>query len=156
MWIPGRRACVLPGQLPDLNLSILTSAPNVALEVCKRYKPTVNLIGGLINRPTLSVSGMQSLEFIKNLNFDIAFMVASAFSPENGCTSGNYGESELKHHIIGKANRVIVLCDSSKFGKSMPFTFAVMEDIDILITECKPSDAVLALAEKSNTLVLWE
>ena len=55
--------------LPDLNLSILTGAPNVAMEVSKRYKPSVTLIGGLINRNTLSASGSQSMAFIQNLNF---------------------------------------------------------------------------------------
>lgn len=152
----GTTGMSLARQLPDLHFSILTSAPNVALEVSKRYKPTVTLIGGLINRATLSVSGMQSLAFIKDLNFDIAFLVASAFSPENGCTCGNYSECELKHHIIGKAKQVIVLCDSSKFGKSMPFTFAPVKEIDILITDTEPAADVLRQAQRDQTTVLWE
>ena len=152
----GTTGMMFARQIPDLDLSILTSAPNVALEVSKRYKPNVTLIGGLINRSTLSVSGPQSQDFISQLNFDYAFLVASAFSPENGCTCGNYSECELKRSIIDKAKKTIMLVDSSKFGKSMPFTFATLDQIDLLITDQRPSDEILALAEQNQVTVLWE
>lgn len=142
--------------LPDLNLSILTGAPNVAMEVSKRYKPSVTLIGGLINRNTLSASGTQSLQFIQNLNFDIAFLVASAFSPDNGFTCGNSDECELKQAIAAKARRTIVMVDSSKFGKSMPYTFATLASIDVLITDVRPEDEILALAQTHGTTVVFD
>ena len=152
----GTTGMMLARNIPDLDLSILTSGPNVALEVSKRYKPNVTLIGGLINRSTLSVSGPQSIDFINYLNFDIAFMVASAFSKVNGCSCGNYSECELKRSIVRKAKKTIMLVDASKFGKSMPFTFATLDQIDLLITDQAPSEAVLELAEKSGTQILWE
>lgn len=142
--------------LPDLNLSILTGAPNVAMEVSKRYKPSVTLIGGPINRNTLSASGSQSLAFISNLNFDMAFLVASAFSADHGFTCGNSDECELKKAIAAKANRTIMMVDSSKFGKSMPYTFATLADIDVLITDAEPDEQVKALAEQSGTTVIYE
>ncbi len=142
--------------LPDLNLSIVTGAPNVAMEVSKRYKPSVTMIGGVINRNTLSVSGTQSLQFIGNLNFDIAFLVASAFSPDSGFTCGNWDECELKRAIAAKARRTIVMVDSSKFGKSMPYTFATLEDVDILITDVLPEKAIVELAGKHDTAIVFE
>ena len=141
--------------LPDLNFSILTSAPNIALEISKRYKPTVTLIGGLLNRATLSVSGMQSNSFINDLNFDTALMVASAFSPESGFTCGNYSDSELKKSIIKKAKQVIIMVDNSKFEKSMPYTFANFEDIDVIITNQFPGDEVLSLTKKHCVKTVW-
>lgn len=141
--------------LPDLNYSIVTGAPNVAMEVSKRFKPGVTLIGGLINRNTLSVSGSQSMSFIRNLNFDIAFLVASAFSPDHGFTCGNADECELKKAIAAKATRTILMVDGSKFGKSMPYTFAALKDVDVLITDKKPDAALASLAEKTGTEILY-
>ncbi|MBR2152401.1 MAG: DeoR/GlpR transcriptional regulator [Clostridia bacterium] len=152
----GSTGMLLARYVPDLNLNILTSAPNVALEVSKRYKPTVTLIGGLINRTTLSVSGDQSLSFINSVNVDFAFMVATAFSVENGFTCGNYSEGELKRQIINKAKKTIVLIDSSKFGKSMPFTFADLENIDIIVTDIKPDDDVMNLCSQFGVEVVFE
>ena len=34
----------------------------------------------------------------------------------------------------------------TKIGKSMPFTFADLENIDIIVTDVKPNDEVMALA----------
>ena len=83
-------------------------------------------------------------------------MVASAFSLQNGFTCGNYSECELKHNITGKAKQTIILIDSSKFDKSMPFTFAPLESVDILITDTRPADEVLARAKENGVTVLWE
>lgn len=151
----GTTGMYLARLLPDAGFSILTSGPNVAVEVSKKFKPSVTLIGGLINRSTLSVSGVQSLEFLRNFNIDLAFIVASAFSCEDGFTCGNSNECELKRSIVAKAKKTIVLVDSAKFSKSMPFTFARLEDISILITEKKPDSSVLEAAAQSGVKVLW-
>ncbi len=151
----GTTALCLAKNLPGTNLFIVTSSPHVALEISKQSAPTVNLIGGLLNRNNASVSGLQSLEFVKDYNFDIAFMVASAFSLEGGFTCGSYSECELKKRIVDKAQLTIVMVDSSKFGHSMPFTFAGLEDIDILITDTKPDEHILVKAQECGVTVRY-
>ena len=136
--------------LPDINLSILTSAPNIALEVLKKRTPNINLIGGTINRDNLSVSGALALNSLKGVNIDIAFITPSGFSSNGGFTSGNYAESEVKRTIIKKASRTIVLMDSSKTGKTLPFTFANLKDIDVLVTDTELPDNIAAAAKKNN------
>lgn len=49
-----------------------------------------------------------------------------------------------------------MLLDGTKFGKTMPFTFAHMEDIDIIITDKRPSDEIMELCEKSQVEVIYE
>ena len=53
---------------------------------------------------------------------------------ENGFTCGNYSEGEFKQLIIKKARRVVLLMDSSKIDKSLPYTFAEIGDVDAVIT----------------------
>ena len=152
----GTTLMTLAKNLPDIHLSILTSAPNIALEISKRYAPSVNLIGGLVNRETLSVSGMQSIDFVEHLNFDLAVMAPSAFTVDAGFTCGNYSECELKKRIVKKAKKTIMLADSSKFGHIMPFTFAMLEAVDILITEKEPPAELLQAAQAQNVEIRWE
>ncbi|MBQ4243794.1 MAG: DeoR/GlpR transcriptional regulator [Clostridia bacterium] len=151
----GTTGMIFAKALPDTPYYILTSGPNVACELAKRFKPSVTIVGGQVSRNTLSVSGGQSLDFIRNFNIEIAFLAASAFSVENGFTVGNADECELKKAVVAKAKKKIVLCDSAKLEKSMPFTFASLEDIDIIITEREPDKAVLAAAEASGTEIVW-
>lgn len=142
--------------LPDLNLSILTSAPNVAMEVVKRYNPTVNLIGGVLSRENLSVSGIQAAEFIRNFNIDVAFVVPSAFSIENGFSCGNYSECDLKRAILKKARRSILLIDHSKFDKNLPFTFARLPEVQVIVTDRRPPEPFLEAIEREKIALYWE
>ena len=132
----GSTTMIFAQLLPDKDLTILTSAPNIALHIATQ-KPTcsVLLTGGAVNRNTLSCSGYGSAEILQSLNIDIAFMGASGFSETGGFTAGEHAECLLKRLVLGKAGRVILLMDSSKIGKNMPYTFARPSEIHILITD---------------------
>lgn len=152
----GSTGMFLARNLPDLNFSVATSGINVAMELSKRYKPSVTILGGLINRNNLAASGNQSSQIINSLNIDTALIVGSAFSAKNGFTVGKYEEGVLKNGIMAKADKRIMLIDNSKFGKSMPFTFAHMENVDILITDRRPPDDITELAEQAQVKVIYE
>ncbi len=123
-------------RLPDSSLTILTSAPNIAMRIASQNPScSVMLTGGSLNPKTLSCSGYGSAEILKLLNIDTAFMAASGYAHGSGFTVGEHFECELKRMVLTKAARVILLMDSSKVGKSMPYTFAQPQDIDILICD---------------------
>ncbi|WHH59011.1 DeoR/GlpR family DNA-binding transcription regulator [Petroclostridium sp. X23] len=139
--------------LPDERLYIFTTGPNIALEIIKKNSPSVNIIGGHLTRSNISISGMGSLEFIKHINIDIAFMGTLGFSLEAGFTSGSFNECNLKQAIIQKAQKVIMIMDKSKINKNMPYTFATLKDIDILISDEKLPDQILQAANSNNVQV---
>lgn len=140
--------------LPNQNFSILTTAPNIAMEIIKNTNTSVTLVGGQLSRSNLTTSGANSINFIKNINIDIAFMAASGFSEKIGFTVGNFDECELKKAIIKKAGKVILMIDESKMDRNMPYTFATLKDIDMLVCNVKPMDSVLKLAEKHGVKVV--
>ena len=49
-----------------------------------------------------------------------------------------------------------MLVDSSKIGHTMPFTFARLEEIDVLVTEQEPSEELLTAAQSKDVTVRWE
>ena len=121
--------------IPDESFSILTSGTNIALELVKKLRPSVVTLGGQINRNSLSVSGPYANTVLDNLNIDLAFMSSSGFSLESGFTVGNIYECELKMKVLKRAQKVILLMDTSKINKNLPFTYATLEDMDIWICE---------------------
>jgi len=143
-------------ELPDEDLSILTSGPSIGLEILKNNRPSVTLLGGRISRNTFSASGSNSLGFLKEINVDIAFMATSGFSLEHGFTSGDYYECELKKAVIKKAGKVIMLMDATKIDKNMLFTFATLKDIDVLIVDdvSAVDDIILKIATKHNVQIV--
>lgn len=139
--------------LPDENFSIMTSGPNIGVEILRSNKPSVTLVGGLLSRNNLSTSGASALDYLKTINIDIAFMATSGFSLRSGFTIGNFDECELKKLVIKKARKTILLMDSSKVDKNLPFTFAALKDIDMLITDTLLPEAILKAAEKGGVQV---
>ena len=63
-----------------------------------------------------------------------------------------FNEGELKKFNYQEA-RKIMLMDSTKFNKDMPFTFATLKDVDILISDQKLPDNILKEAEKYEVTV---
>lgn len=125
----------LATMMPKTRLSVNTTDPNLALELVKQENIMVNLVGGVLSRDNLSLSGAQSIEYINKVNIDVAFISPSGFSLKNGFTSGHFNESELKSAVVKKAGCVIMLIHSSKIGKSLPFTFCQLENVHKIVTD---------------------
>ncbi len=140
--------------LPDEEFSIITSGPNIGMEISKNSKSNVTLIGGQLNRHNLCTSGIYALEFLKDINIDIAFIASSSFSMDSGFTCGNFNECQLKKAVIEKARHKILLMDTSKLDKSLPYTFARLEDIDILICEKELPDMVKKAAQNASVTLI--
>lgn len=151
----GTTVMKLAQRIPDENLVLFTTAPNIALEVVRRtQKPQVTLLGGNLSRNTLSASGRAALDYLRSINIDVAFMATSAFSPESGFTSGDPYEAELKTEVIRKSRRVIMLMTTEKADRNMPYTFAQMSDLDVLICEERPNETLMRLASEHGVVVL--
>jgi DeoR/GlpR family transcriptional regulator of sugar metabolism len=119
--------------LNDDNFSVVTSGTNISLELVKKQHVSVVMVGGLINKNTLSSSGPNAISQLETMNIDIAFMASSGFSTDNGFTVGNIYECELKRRVVKRAKKVIMLMDVSKINKDLPFTYALLKDIDIWV-----------------------
>jgi DeoR/GlpR family transcriptional regulator of sugar metabolism len=140
----------LASLLPDERLTVTTTGPNIALELVKKNQPIVNIVGGMLNRDNISVSGNQALRQINDINIDIAFIVPSGISAQNGLTSGNYSECELKKLVVEKARKVIVLMDSSKLDKILPYTFADLTEVNTIITDKPLPDDISKIVENAG------
>lgn len=144
----------LASLLPDERLTVTTTGPNIALELIKKNCPIVNIVGGMLNRDSISVSGNQALRQLGDINIDIAFIVPSGMSAHNGLTSGNYSECELKKLVIEKARKVVVLMDTSKLDKILPYTFAQIAQINVIITDKPLPPDIAEEALKNNVEVI--
>lgn len=140
--------------LSDQNYSIITSGPNIALELARKLHPTITLAGGVLNRSTLSSSGQPALDVINRINIDIAFMGTSGLSLANGFTSGSFAECEVKHAAIQKARRVVFLMDRSKLDRTLPYTFANLQDVDTLVTDAPLPAEIAEAARQAGVKVI--
>lgn len=149
----GSTSMALAKQLEEQHYTIITSGANIAIELSRHRDSSITLVGGQINGSSLSCSGPQADQFIDGVNIDTAIMAASGFSLQGGFTSGVAGESALKRRVIGKASRVVMLMDSSKLNKSLPFTFCTLTELDVLITDAPLPEEVETAARLAGVAV---
>jgi len=113
---------------------VVTTGANTALELLQNVSCEIICLGGCIKKNTLSFSGVLAETMLDNINIGTALMATSGFSMSSGFTCGSFDESRIKRKVIAKAEQTIMLMDMSKVGKVMPFTFADLRDIDVIIT----------------------
>jgi DeoR family fructose operon transcriptional repressor/DeoR family myo-inositol catabolism operon transcriptional repressor len=122
-------------QIPNIEANILTTSPNIALELATRPLLTISLCGGMLNKNNLILSGDAAVESLTSFNIDIAFIAAAGYSAGVGFTCGIESEARIKRLAVEKARKCIMMIDSSKFEKVFPYTFSDISDFDHIITD---------------------
>lgn len=141
--------------VPQEKRSFITTSPTIAMSLCRVGPHAVNIVGGRIDRDSLSVSGMHAMRYISDVNLDIAFLSPSGFSLSGGFTCGNYSECELKALVAEKARFVVMLMDRTKIDRVLPFTFCTLENVDVLITDGELSDEITEAAKRAGTKIVY-
>ena len=150
----GTTVMSLASALPEKRFNVTTNCPHVAFELLKHQDIIINLIGGTLNRTDLSISGTQANKYIDSCEFDITFIAPTGFSEFNGFTTGNWAECEVKKHVVKKSKKIIALLDSTKFNKSMPYTFANLDDISVIICDVRPPERIVELAKEKGVEIV--
>lgn len=150
----GTTSLILARSLPDVSLNIITTGPNVAIELCHLSNPTVTLCCGTINRKNQALSGKNTLEMLEKVNIDIAFIGVSGCAAESGFTCGTEADMLVKQLVIRKARTAVIVCDQTKFSRLMPYTFATFSDVDYLVCDGAVPDSVAQEAQRCGLKLL--
>jgi DeoR family transcriptional regulator, fructose operon transcriptional repressor len=135
-------------------LRIVTPALNIAAAAA--YFPNIELVmtGGVLRNLTHSLVGPQAIRTLELVNADTAFLATGGFSLDRGITTSNYLEVEVKRTMVHQSNRVVVMADSTKFGKVLSLSVTPMHEIDILITDFGVSDSDAQAIERRGVQVI--
>ncbi len=150
----GTTAMYLSKEIPDINCNIFTNGIAVAMELAQKKNVNITVVGGQLMKDNLSTASPAAREYFAATNFELAIVSATAFTPENGFSCNSQTESDLLKMVFQKARHVYMMLDSSKIGKINPYTFAHIEDIDVLITDDKFRKEYKVLFEENNIVVM--
>lgn len=145
----GTTTTTLATAIPDLPFTIYTSGLTCAMELSHLLKPRVEIIGGTLNRYSLSACGPASMNMLHRIHFSQVFLGVTSFNQNFGFACGIDEEALLKQTVIQQAEQVIFLMDSTKLNKMSTFKFASLADVDIIITDddCPPEFIELCKAK---------
>lgn len=131
----GSTTTALARMISDQPYLIVTSGLSCALELAHLSQPKVLLPGGTMNRYSMSISGSQAVKELQGMHFHTLFLGVSAYSEQAGFTCGSQEECMLKQAVLERAERVIVLMDSSKVGLTSTFSICNVEDVDVIVSD---------------------
>jgi DeoR family transcriptional regulator of aga operon len=142
---------------PSKHLIVITPALKVALEVYDRPNVEVLQLGGLIHRSSASAAGSFSELILQHISCGILFLGADGIDPEFGLSITNLNESGLNQKMIDIAQKVVVLADSTKFGRRGLGRICGLEQVQCIITDSGvPEETVQLLEERGVKVIIAE
>ncbi len=98
------------------NVTIITNAVNIATELAGTDFEVI-LTGGTLRKNSFSLVGPLAEEALSEMHADILFLGVDGFDTRVGLTTPNFLESRVNRAMVNAATRVVVVCDSTKFGR---------------------------------------
>lgn len=137
-----------------MGIHVVTNSIYVLLELAESPGVEVTLTGGDLRKISRSLIGPLAINAVNNVHMDKLFLGATGISLDEGLTSPNMIETQTKKAMIKVAKTVILLADSSKFGKATLGKFGELNDVHILITDKKaPQKIIEAIIEKGVEVI---
>lgn len=117
------------------NLTIITNAMNIAVELMKYERFNVIMLGGHVRINSHSVVGPLAIASLRNFSNYKLFLGVDSFSETEGVSTPSLEEALLNQQMIAQAAEVIAVCDSSKFNKRSFAHIADINQIDAVVTD---------------------
>lgn len=118
------------------NLTVITNALNIAADLA-RSDFEIILIGGALRKNSLSVVGPLAEDVLKEMHADIVFLGVDGFDINVGLTTPNVLEARVNRAMVKAAEKVVAVCDSSKFNHRSLSLIVGTSAIDHVITDNK-------------------
>lgn len=132
--------------LHDRKITVVTNGVNVALQFSDSEAVEVMVVGGLLRKSSLSLSGVGNEDLLRHVNISKCFISATALSFEKGVTELSLEESESKQKMFSRSEKLFVLADHTKLGNAAPYVDCTCDRLYAVVTD--PHDCPGAQEEK--------
>ena len=95
----------------------------------------VFVTGGYMPKNSQGFVGAYAENMVRNFNADLFFFSCAGLSMDGRVTDISSDENSIRKVMFQQARRRILLCDRSKFGKSLCFNTCSLDQVDALISD---------------------
>ena len=133
----------------DKHVNVITNSIDIVDLLGEYTDIQTFLLPGKFNRKNRNLTGPRTIETLNDYKVDQLFFGACGISAE-GVTSPDEDEAFLKKKMISCARQVILLADRSKFEKEFLHRVCDITDIDVIVTDKYPDEAVKEKIKENN------
>lgn len=123
---------------PNISLTVLTYALNVANAFSQLANVRLMLLGGLYHPSSQSFSGDDVAGDVQRVGINKAFISAAGVHSVRGISCFHFHEVPPKQAAIAAAQERILVADDSKHDQIRPALFAQWTSFDLFITDGTP------------------
>jgi DeoR family transcriptional regulator of aga operon len=118
-------------------------------------RPNLKLVltGGVARSESYELVGPLADASLTGLHLDVAFVGVDGIAPGAGLTTHHEVEAHTNHVLIERAERVVVVADSSKIGRIAFARICGLDQADELITDESADTAAVAALEQAGVQV---
>ncbi|MHC1695088.1 MAG: DeoR/GlpR family DNA-binding transcription regulator [Eubacteriales bacterium] len=121
-------------------LTVITNGAKTAVECASLRDAKIYSTGGLLRENSLSYIGQSAQSSVSRFCADLLFFSCRAISPDKGLTDISEEEAVLRSMMIKNAKKAVLLMDGNKFDNVSFCRIDGGEDIDVVITDKRPSE----------------
>ncbi len=121
-------------------LMVITNAATISPIISRNKQVELYVLGGKVRLNTLSTVGTMAIDMLKRFNPSKAFVGVNGITVENGLTTPDLEEAEIKRTMLSVAEERIILTDSTKFQKVARCQIAPLSMADKIITDMQLSN----------------
>jgi len=130
------------------HLTVITSSVPIAVELAHVGWDLI-LVGGQVRAHSLALIGPVAVNALADFHADKAFLGATGVTLQDGYSTPNPLDAQLKRAMLRAAKESYVLTDSSKLGHGALANYARLEEIKLLITDNNaPASFINALQKR--------
>ncbi|WP_373231434.1 DeoR/GlpR family DNA-binding transcription regulator [Cohnella sp.] len=135
------------------DIQVYTHSLDIAEILSDKDKVFVYLSGGSLHKENRFLFDAESLNQLKSVRFDTAFIGAAAIM-KDGIYYENKEDAIIKKTVAGQSNTVILLADIHKFQLDSYHKGLGFQQVDILITDQIPPEPFQDILNSNNIQVI--
>lgn len=124
-------------------LSVTTTGIRNATLLSQTNNVKIYIAGGLVQNHSNSITGTDTMDYISRIHADVAFVSCMGLSENAYFTDAHIEQAKLKRQMRKNSDKLVMLCDSTKFNKTFMCTDFTLDEIDYLITDKTPSESLM-------------
>jgi DeoR/GlpR family transcriptional regulator of sugar metabolism len=121
--------------LVDKHVTVITHALPVAAELSHYVNVSTFVLGGILRHNEMYTAGASVLREVSHLAVDKSFLSCAGFGVERGIMDPDPQEAELKRYLAAAAREVILVADSSKWGRIQRAEVLPLTGVQKIITD---------------------
>ena len=140
----GTTCLALARVLTDRVLTVVTRGLEAGLLLARSPGVRVVVVGGQVQRLSHGLVGPLASVALDRMAFDVAFLGADTVDAERGLGEPTVDETWVKEVAAGRARRVVLLADSSKFAAATAPSYLRIDPAWTVLTDAAlaPDDAL--------------